>query len=196
MGVEHHMGIRQLLPAAIAASLLVPASAFAGAPNYDCTIRGGHARLAIDQWRPKVVAMGLGAPAGVSEAVSDIVQNGGSLDLVTTLAGVRWRVAVRDYGRSLTMTSPGSTLTGRCLFIPGNFILRTADHGGFRLRSAPRPTASGHLAVRVGEPVWETPDVYARGKWLPVRVIHRKGLALATANGWLRQVGPYQARAN
>ncbi len=99
-GVEHHMRIRHLVPATVILSLLAPASAFAGAPNYDCAIRGGHARLAVDQWRPEVVATGIGARAIATGA------------------------AIRGYGKSLTMTSPGSTLTGRCLFVPGNFILR------------------------------------------------------------------------
>jgi|SRR5476649_185178 hypothetical protein len=190
------MRIRQLLPAVIVVSLLAPASAFAGAPNYDCTIRGGHARLAVDQWRPRVVAMGVGSHASVTGAVADIAQDGPSLDFATTLGKTHWSVAIRSYGRSLTMTSPGSTLTGRCLFVPGNFILRAADRGGFALRSAPTATAEAQLPVRVGEPVWETPDVSPSGRWLPVRVIRASGLALSSANGWLRQIGPYQARAN
>jgi hypothetical protein len=190
------MGIRHLLPAAVVVSLLAPASAFAGAPNYDCALRGGHARLAIDQWRPKVVAIGVGARAVATGAVAEIAQDGPSLDFTTTLDGVRWRVAIRGYGKSLTMTSPGSTLTGRCLFVPGNFILRAADRGGFTLRAAPARSAAPRLSVRVGEPVWETPDGAPSGRWLPVRVIETTGSALSPVNGWLRQAGPYQARAN
>jgi hypothetical protein len=190
------MRIRQLLPVVVLASLLAPASAFAGAPNYDCTIRGGHARLAIDQWRPKVVAMGVGSHALVTGAVADIAQEGPSLDFTTMLAGTSWSVAIRGYGKSMTMTSPGSTLTGRCLFVPGNFVLRAADRGGFALRSAPKVTAAATLAVRVGEPVWESPNAEPTGPWLPVRVIQAKGLSLSSKNGWLRQIGPYQARAN
>jgi hypothetical protein len=56
--------------------------------------------------------------------------------------------------------------------------------------------ALAQLPVRVGEPVWETPDTSPKGRWLPVRVIRADGLALLPANGWLRQIGPYQARAN
>jgi hypothetical protein len=190
------MRIRHLLPAAILVSLLVPASAFAGAPNYDCTVRGGHARLAIDQWRPKVVAVGVGSHAIVTGAVADIAQDGPSLDFATTLEGTRWSVSIRAYGKTLTMTSPALTLTGRCLFVPGNYILRAADRGGFALRSGPNARAAAQLSVRVGEPVWETPDVSPTGRWLPVRVIRANGLALSSANGWLRQIGPYQARAN
>jgi hypothetical protein len=190
------MGIRHLVPAVVLVSLLAPASALAGAPNYDCAIRGGHARLAIDQWRPKVVAMGVGAHAVVTGAVADIAQEGPSLDFATTLGGVHWSVAIRNYGKSMTMTSPGSTLTGRCLFVPGNFILRAADRGGFALRAAPAVTALAQLSVRVGEPVWESPNASPRGRWLPVRIIQAKGVALSSENGWLRQVGPYQARAN
>jgi hypothetical protein len=190
------MRIHHLVPAVVLVSLLAPASAFAGAPNYDCTIRGGHARLAVDQWRPKVVAMGVGSHAVVTGAVADIAQDGPSLDFATTLAGTRWSIAIRAYGRSLTMTSPGSTLTGRCLFVPGNFILRAADRGGFALHTAPKATAATRLSVRVGEPVWEAPDVSPSGRWLPVRVIQARGLTLSATNGWLRQIGPYQARAN
>ena len=190
------MGIRQFLPAAILASLVAPASAFAGAPNYDCAIRGGHARLAIDQWRPRVVATGFGSHAVVTDAVADIEQDGPSLDLTATLDGTRWSVAIRGGGRSMTMTSPGSTLTGRCLFIPGNFVLRASDGGGFALRSGPTPTAARRLAVPVGAPVWERPIAAPNGRWLPVRVVRATGPALSSADGWLRQVGPYQGRAN
>jgi len=190
------MRIRHLLPAVVLAALLAPASALAGAPNYDCTIRGGQARLAIDQWRPKVVAVGVAAHPVVTGVVADIAQEGPSLDFTTTLDGIRWTVAIRGYGRSLTMTTQGAALTGRCLFVPGNFILRAADRGGFALRAAPTATALAQLPVRVGEPVWETPDTSPRGRWLPVRVIRENGLALSSANGWLRQIGPYQARAN
>jgi hypothetical protein len=184
------MRIRKLLPAVVLVSLLAPASAYTGAPNYDCAIRGGHARLAIDQWRAKVVALGVGSHSTVTRAVADIVQDGPSLDFATTLAGTRWSVAIRGYGKSMTMTSPGSTLTGRCLFVPGNFVLRASDRGGFALRSTPTATATAQLSVRVGEPVWESPDAEPTGLWLPVRVIQANGLSLSSKNGWLRQIGP------
>ena len=121
---------------------------------------------------------------------------GPSLDFTTTLSGVRWSVAIRDYGKSLTMTGPDATLTGRCLFVPGNFILRAADRGGHVLRAAPLARASALLPVQVGAPVWESPSASPRGKWLPVLVVEAHGLRLSAASGWLRQVGPYQGRAN
>ena len=82
------------------------------------------------------------------------------------------------------------------LFVPGNFILRAADRGGFALRSAPAATASPQLPVRTGEPVWESPIAFPKGRWLPVRVVRANGPALSSVDGWLRQAGPYQARAN
>ena len=177
-------------------SLLLPATAFAGAPNYDCMLQGGRGRLAIDQWRPKVVALGVGARPTVGGAVADITQNGPSLDFKTTLAGVRWTVAIRGYGSSLTMTTPGATRAGRCLLVPGNFILRAADRGGRVLRAAPLAGASALLTVTVGAPVWESPSASPRGEWLPVRAARPHGRRLAPTDGWLRQAGPYQGRAS
>jgi hypothetical protein len=190
------MGMRHVLPVLVIVSLLLPVAAFAGAPNYDCTLQGGRGRLAIDQWRPKVVAIGVGSHATVGGAVGDITQDGPSLDFTTTLSGIRWSVAIRDYGKSLTMTGPDATLTGRCLFVPGNFILRAADRGGHVLRAAPLARASALLSVQVGAPVWESPSASPKGKWLPVLVVQANGLTLSSASGWLRQVGPYQGRAN
>jgi hypothetical protein len=189
------MRFRQALPALVAASLLLPGAAFAGAPNYDCTLQGG-ARLAIDQWRPKVVALGVGSHATVGGAVQDIAQDGPTLSFTTTLSGTRWSVAIRAYGASMTMTSPGSTLTGRCQFVPGNYILRASDRGGHMLRAAPVATAAARLSVRVGAPVWESPNASPKGTWLPVLVVWPHGGVLSSAHGWIRQLGPYQARAN
>ena len=184
-----------LLPAALA-MLLLPGAALAGAPNYDCILKDGRARFAIDQWRPKVVATGISAHRTVGGSVNEIRQDGPSLDFATTLAGVRWSVAIRDYGRSLTMTNAADRLTGRCTFVPGNFILRAADEGGHVLREAPSPTAQARSTIATGGPVWERPEASPRGRWLPVRVILPKGGSSVTANGWLRQRGPYQSRSN
>jgi hypothetical protein len=190
------MRTRQLAPILVLGCLALPGAALAGAPNYDCRVHGGRARLAIDQWRPKVVANGIGSHSTVGGAVADIDQDGGSLDLTATLAGVRWRISIRGTGRSLTMTAPGTTLTGRCLFVPGNFILRASDRGGHVLRAAPAARSSALASVRVGSPVWESPNASPQGRWLPVLVVRPKGSALSSATGWLRQAGPYQARAN
>jgi hypothetical protein len=181
----------------VVAVLAGPAAALAGAPNYDCVVNGGRARLAIDQWRPKVVAIGIGAHRTVGGAVSGIKQDGPSLDFTTTLAGDRWSVAIRESGRSLTMTSAGGQLSGRCTFVPGNFILRAADRGGHVLRAAPWPSARPRTTITTGGPVWERPDASPRGRWLPVLVVLLPpGGRSVTATGWLRQLGPYQSRRN
>jgi hypothetical protein len=185
---------RGLLPVVIVA-LLLPVAAHAGAPNYDCTLEKGRGRLAIDQWRPKVVVTGLGSRSTVGGAVGDIAQNGPSLDFTTTISGIRWKVAIRRY-KAVTMTNPGATFTGRCLFIPGNFILRSADQGGHVLRAAPAAGSSALLSVTVGAPVWESPNASPKGRWLPVLAVKQEGHALASVSGWLRQAGPYQGRAN
>jgi hypothetical protein len=186
---------RALVPAALAA-LVLPAAAMAGAPNYDSAVNGGRARLAIDQWRPEVVATGIGAQRTVGGAVRDIRQDGPSLDFTATLAGRRWSVAIRESGRSLTMTSAADRLSGRCTFVPGNFILRAADRGGHVLRSAPSRTAAPRVTIVIGGPVWERPDASPRGSWLPVLVVLPPGGKSGTASGWLRQLGPYQSRRN
>jgi hypothetical protein len=190
------MRIRTVYTAAIAAALVAPATALAGAPNYDCIVNDGRGRLAIDQWRPKVVATGIGARRTVGGAVADIVQNGPALDFSTTLAGVRWSVAIRQYGRSLTMTSSGRALTGRCAFVPGNFILRAADAGGHVLRRAPSPSGPARSTIRTGSPVWERPDASPKGRWLPVLVVLPRAGGSFSVRGWLRQAGPYQSRRN
>jgi len=101
-----------------------------------------------------------------------------------------------ESGRSLTMTSADDHLSGRCTFVPGNFILRAADRGGHVLREAPSPTAQPRSTIATGGPVWERPDAAPRGRWLPVRVVLPKGGSSVTATGWLRQLGPYQSRSN
>jgi hypothetical protein len=190
------MRLRHALVPTVLAVLVVPAAALAGAPNYDCVVNGGRARLAIDQWRPKVVAIGIGAHRTVGGAVSDIRQDGPSLDFTTTLAGDRWSVAIRESGRSLTMASAGGQLTGRCTIVPGNFILRAADRGGHVLRAAPSLAARPRSTIATGGPVWERPDASPRGRWLPVLVVLPPGGRSVTATGWLRQLGPYQSRPN
>lgn len=190
------MGLYRVVLVMGIASLLLPAAAFAGAPNYDCRLQGGRGRVAIDQWRPKVVALGLGRHATDGGGVEDIKQDGPSLNFTTTLSGIRWDVAIRDSGKRLTMTSADATLTGRCLFVPGNFILRAADRGGHVLRAAPMAQSSALLAVQQGAPVWESPTASPKGNWLPVLVVKGKSLTLSSASGWLRQAGPYQSRAN
>jgi hypothetical protein len=190
------MRVRHALVPATLAALVLPAAALAGAPNYDCVVQGGHARLAIDQWRPKVVTTGIGAQHTVGGAVSDIRQDGPSLDFTVTLAGDRWSVAIRGYGRSLTMTRPNDHLSGRCTFVPGNYILRAADRGGHVVRDAPSSAGTPRSTIATGGPVWERPDASPRGKWLPVLVVLPRGGTSATARGWLRQLGPYQSRRN
>jgi hypothetical protein len=79
---------RAFLPVLVVA-LLGPVAAHAGAPNYDCTVAEGRGRLAIDQWRPRVVATGLGARSTMAGAVGEITQDGPSLDLSMRLLGTR-----------------------------------------------------------------------------------------------------------
>jgi hypothetical protein len=190
------MRLRHGLLPTVLAVLAAPAAAVAGAPNYDCVVNGGRARLAIDQWRPKVVALGIGAYRTVGGAVSDIRQDGPSLDFTTTLAGDRWSVAIRETGRSLTMRSAGEQLSGHCTFVPGNFILRAADRGGHALRAAPSRAGRTRSTIATGAPVWERPDASPRGRWLPVLVVLPRGGRSVTRTGWLRQLGPYQSRPN
>jgi hypothetical protein len=190
------MRVRHALVSTILAALVLPSAALAGAPNYDCVVQGGRARLAIDQWRPKVVATGIGARRTVGGAVSDIRQDGPSLDFTAALAGDRWSVSIREYGRSLTMTSSNAHLSGRCTFVPGNYILRAADRGGHVVRKAPSSAGPPRSTIPTGGPVWERPDASPRGKWLPVLVVLQRGGRSVTARGWLRQIGPYQSRPN
>jgi hypothetical protein len=174
----------------------LPGAALAGAPNYDCAIRDGHGRLAIDQWRPMIVSTGIGAGSTVGGDARGIEQHGPTLRLTATLAGVRWRIAIAGYGRSLILTSAGAQLVGRCTTIPGNLILRVADRGGHAVRRGPSPMAAARSAVRTGEPVWERPDASPRGRWLPVLVVVHDGPRPVVREGWLRQVGPFQARGS
>jgi hypothetical protein len=94
------------------------------------------------------------------------------------------------------MTSTTSRRTGTCTFIPGNFILRVADRGGHVVRAGPSATAAARSAIRTGGPVWESPELSPRGRWLPVRVVVAKGTARASKDGWLRQDGSFQARGS
>jgi hypothetical protein len=180
----------------VAGMLCLPATALAGAPNYDCALNDGVGRLAIDQWRPKVVAVGIGAVSTRGGAPHEIEQNGPTLGFRTTLAGVPWRVEIADYGRSLTMTSATSRRSGTCTFIPGTFILRVADRGGHVVRAAPSAQAAERSAIRTGGPVWERPDLSPRGRWLAVRVVVAKRMGMASKDGWLRQSGRFQTRGS
>ena len=69
------------------AGVLVPATARAGAPNYDCVVGSGGARIAIDQWAPDVVATGLGPGRSVLVEARDVDQNGPTLTLTDNRCG-------------------------------------------------------------------------------------------------------------
>jgi hypothetical protein len=174
--------------AACAALLALPATASAGAPNYDCFVTGG--RVTIDQWSGVVAASGFAHQAPVWGNAGDIAQNGPTLDLTAALRGAAWTIAVRGTGSSVTVTRPGGTLSGRCKFIPGNYIVRRADAGGTALRSAPSARAKRVLRVPVGSPVWQDPHRTVTGHWLPVRTLVVRRGSIRAIDGWLRQTRP------
>ena len=183
------MHTRVLLVVGIAGAL-VPTAAYAGAPNYDCVVGPGGVRIAIDQWAPDVVATGLVPGSGVLAEARDIDQNGPTLTLTTTIAGVPWSVAIARFGAVVRVTSPGKRLTGRCTMIAGDLILRKARGGGV-VRSRPSAASRPLSTLGPGAAVWERP-VAAPGGWLPVLRVVFAGGAVRSQNGWLRQPGAYQ----
>lgn len=187
-------GMRRLVRAGLATALLaLPASASAGAPNYDCLVAGG-GRLSIDQWAGVVAASGFDRRHAVWGTTTDIHQAGPSLDLTVALAGVPWTVAVRGMGSSVAIIEPGQALAGRCAFVPGDFVLRRSDAGGFAVRSRPSAHARRMLRVAVGSPVWEDPHRRQHGRWLAVRTFASRDGAIRALAGWLRQTKPLVPR--
>jgi hypothetical protein len=126
----------------------------------------------------------------VLAAVRDVKQDGPRLDITTTIAGVSWSVAIRRFGGFVRVTSPGERLTGRCVMIPGDFILRAA-HGAQVVRARPSTTATRLAVVRPGAAIWERPTV-APGGWLPVFTVAFSERSFRSQSGWLRQRGLYQ----
>jgi hypothetical protein len=179
------MARRPIACAACALLLALPATASAGAPNYDCMVAGG--RVTIDQWSGVVAASGFAHERAAWGMAGDIDQAGPRLDLTAALHGAQWTIAVRGYGLSVTVTTPGATLAGHCVFIPGNDIVRRADAGGFVLRAGPSAHARRVLGVPVGSPVWQDPHRNPRERWLPVRTVVVRNGAIRTLDGWLRQ---------
>ena len=173
--------------------LVFPAAAVAGAPNYDCVV-DGTARLLIDQWAGIAAARGFEPGPTVWGTTADENQNGPSLDLVATLGGAPWRVSIRGTGTSLVIDNAAGTLHGSCAFVPGNFVLRTADSGGSTLRTGPSPSASHLLAIPFGTAVWQIPDRLPVRHWLPVRAFIARNGRIRTLDGWLRQRKPLVPR--
>ncbi len=169
--------------------LVLPATSEAGAPNYDCVVAGG-GRVAIDQWADVVAANGFGHRPQIWGRARDVRQRGPSLDLTAEMRGAPWTVAVRNWGSSLVLSQAGATLSGRCLLVPGNVVLRRSDSGGFSLRAAPFSGARRLLRVAVGSPVWQDPSRTPHGRWLPVRTTVVRHGALGFLHGWLRQRRP------
>ena len=175
----------------VAGLLVAPSVASAGAPNYDC-VAGASARIAIDQYSDVVATDGLAGPV-VWGTASRVRQEGASLDLVATLHGVAWKVAIRGGGKSLVLTSPSGSLKGHCIFIPGNFALRSSDSGGKALRARPSARAKRVMPIAVGTAVWQRPGV-PQGDWFPVIRFVERGGSLSGVAGWLRQRKPSVAR--
>lgn len=173
--------------ALVAAALLaLPAGARAGAPNYDCRIAGG-GRVAIDQWAAVIAAVGFDHVPSAWGTAAAIRQNGPSLDLRAKMDGVTWIVAVRGSGSSLAIERPVADLAGRCAFIPGNYVLRRSNGGGFTLRAAPSEHARFLLRIPLGSPIWQDPNRTPHSSWMPVRTTVVRDGALRTLDGWLRQ---------
>jgi hypothetical protein len=188
------MRARLLVGAASVVALLVPATALAGAPNYDCVVDRGRGHLAIDQWTPLVVATGLVPGRSVQGGARGLTQAGARLALTTTLAGTSFTVAIAGFGRSVVVTSRGVHLTGHCTMIPGNFVLRAVDRGGHVVRAGSSSSTPRVVSLPTGGPVWQRPAGVPRGRWLPVLAVTFPGGIVTTRSGWLRQIGPYESR--
>jgi hypothetical protein len=174
----------------IAAALLaLPATSEAGAPNYDCLVAGG-GRIAIDQWADVVAADGFAHRPRIWGSARNVQQDGPSLGLTADMRGAPWTVAVRTWGRSLVISQAGDTLSGHCSLVPGNFVLRRSDSGGFSLRAGPFSGARRLLGVPVGSAVWQDPSRTPHGRWLPVRTTIVRHGTLGFLHGWLRQRRP------
>jgi hypothetical protein len=180
---------RRLMAAAATALLLAaPATATAGAPNYDCYVTGG--RVTIDQWSGVVATSGFSHEAVRWGLMRDIDQDGARLDLTAALRGAPVTIAVRGTGSSVKFTERGGTLTGRCAFVPGYYIVRRADSGGTVLRAAPSGSAKRILRIPVGSPVWQDSRRRPSGAWLPVHTLVMRRGVIRAVDGWLRQTRP------
>jgi hypothetical protein len=168
------------------ALLALPAIATAGAPNYDCRIAGG-GRIAIDQWAGIISASGFEHKPSVWGAASSIRQNGPSLDLQAKMDGATWAVAVRGTGSSLAITRAAGNLAGRCAFMPGNYVLRRTNRGGYTMRAAPSVHAKLLARIALNSPIWQDPNRTPHAAWMPVRTTVMRNGALHSLDGWLRQ---------
>jgi hypothetical protein len=175
---------RATCTAVAAALLLLPGTAVAGAPNYDCAV-GDHGRLAIDQWQSVVATSGAWSGPTRWAVAANVRQNGPSLDLAATFHGETWSIAIRGAGKSLVVTRPGGVLVGHCLTILGSHVLRRSDSGGLTLRDGSSRHAKPVLPIPVGSAVWESPDL-ARGGWVPLNMFVVRGGSLFTRGGRLR----------
>ena len=179
--------------AVVAALLISPAAALAGAPNYDC-LAGAKARLSVDQWADVVAAAGFQPGPVVWGTASHVDQDGGSLDLVAGLHGQAWDVSIRGGGTSLRIDTPAGKLRGICAFVPGSYVLRTADAGGSVLRAGPSSRARRLLAVPRGSAVWEVPFREQVGHWIFMRAFVARNGAIRAVDGWLQQHKPREPR--
>jgi hypothetical protein len=182
------MSVRRLATAVCVLALVMPATAWAGAPNYDCFVTGG--RVTIDQWSGVLATSGFEHRPARWGGMSAIDQNGSRLDLTAVLRGTSVVVAVRGTGSSLRITEAGRVLAGRCVFIPGYDVVRRSDRGGSVLRSAPAAASGRILAIPRGTPVWQDSRVQPHGHWLAVRTVVFEHGAISTVDGWLRQARP------
>ena len=142
--------MRGIVPAAL---LLVafPGRAGAGAPNYEC--RAGSYEIGIDQHR----RAGLIRAGGASVQPMPFVQsdqNGPSLDLIATVGGRKSRVTVRGTGSRMTLTTGGRSVTGACVFVPGNFALGYVSASNLVVRTTPADDATVVTVGRKESLVW------------------------------------------
>jgi hypothetical protein len=180
--------MRHAIAAGLAAGTLLalPAIATAGAPNYDCRVAGG-GRIAIDQWAAVISASGFEHTPSAWGTATSIRQNGPSLDLRAKIDGATWTVAVRGTGSSLAITRPAGNLAGRCAFIPGNYVLRRTNRGGYMMRAAPSDQAKLLKRIPLGSPIWQDPNRTPHASWMPVRTTVIRNGTPQPLDGWLRQ---------
>ncbi len=106
--------------AGVAVLPAVPASA--GAPNYEC--QAGPYRIGIDQHRRAgLVRVGRSAVQAMP-LVYQSDQNGDSLVLAVGLPGNKnGLIAIREYGKAMSLHVGSRRYSGSCAFVPGNYVL-------------------------------------------------------------------------
>jgi hypothetical protein len=126
--------------------------AHAGAPNYECIVKG--LRIGIDQHREKALVRwdGHRTEAGTTKN-SD--QNGEHLGIDIVVPSGTWKVDVTGFGTSVTIHGPAGKLTGTCTNVAGNLVLaRTTRATTIRTIASRSRKAKKVLTVSKGAFVW------------------------------------------